>query len=331
LSDIFEINNEKKNEYLESIKQTNEPATYELYRKLIYKLDEFENYKGVLATNMTKIDFLEFLTSLNSTSLGVLYTYKSAISSYLLYITDTQKFTIGILELRKITQEDLVECVNQIMEASQFITEKEYYELLNSEKGNWQDKLVLVLLWNKIKGTTFRDILNLKKEDVNLENRTIQVENRIINFTEKEIEVVKKAIKEQVYKITTMKKRGITSHSEIDYAVGEYLIKSTMGTRNKELLETNQCQYGSFANRMSKYYNIVLERAELTNTRIYKSSIYYYMLKEYGRKLNLNEITEYTEKHNVTLSLSNFYREQDVMWNKIAKEDDKFGMAERDL
>ena len=74
--------------------------TFELYSKLIDKLDEFEDYKGVRAINMTKLDFMEFLTSLSSSSLSVLYTYKSAISSYLIFATDKQNFTIGFIGIR---------------------------------------------------------------------------------------------------------------------------------------------------------------------------------------------------------------------------------------
>ena len=110
---IYMIEKEKKNAYLESIKLKNEPKTYELYSKLIDKLDEFEDYKGVHATNMTKLDFMEFLTSLSSSSLSVLYTYKSAINSYLMFATDKQNFTLGLLELDKITQDDLLECINK--------------------------------------------------------------------------------------------------------------------------------------------------------------------------------------------------------------------------
>ena len=37
-------------------------------------------------------------------------------------------------------------------ELMQFITEKEYYDIITSNIGNYQDKLVVILLWNKIKG-----------------------------------------------------------------------------------------------------------------------------------------------------------------------------------
>lgn len=327
---IYMIEKEKKNAYLESIKLKNEPKTYELYSKLIDKLDEFEDYKGVHATNMTKLDFMEFLTSLSSSSLSVLYTYKSAINSYLMFATDKQNFTLGLLELDKITQDDLLECINKNAELMQFITEKEYYDIITSNIGNYQDKLVVILLWNKIKGEkTFDDILNLKINDVNFDNNSIYVKskNRMVCLSDIEMDIVKKAIDENVYIRTTVNKKGEIKEALVYYLTGDtedsfdngYLIKATEGSTNKQA-ETNQCTYGTFANRMSKYYTLVLQRSGLTNQRIYKSSVYYHMLKEYGRKLTLGELMEYLEYHDEKVSLSNTYREQDIMFKKIREQ-----------
>ncbi len=324
MKNIYLVESEKKNEYLENIKIRNEEKTYELYSKLIDKLDEFEDYKGIQATNMTKLDFMEFLTSLNSSSLSVLYTYKSAINSYLLYATDKQKFTIGLLELDKITQDDLLECINKLTESLQFITEKEYYEIITKvdEKtgksiGNYQDKLVIVLLWNKIKGEkSFNELLNLKISDVDFHNKTILTNNRVVKLSDIEIDIVQKAIKEQTYIRTTMSKKGVINETFVDILEGDYLVRATAGSTNKDV-DNNQCTYGTFANRMSKYYNIVLKRSGLTNQRIYKSSVYYHMLLEYGRKLSLSELTEYLETHNEKVSLSNTYREQEIMFEKM--------------
>lgn len=320
MKNIFLVDNDKKNKYLEDIKIRNEPKTYELYSKLIFKLDEFEEYKGVQAVNMTKLDFMEFLTSLNSSSLSVLYTYKSAINSYLLYATDRQKFTIGLMELDKLTQDDLLECINEKAELLQFITEKEYCDIITQDVGNYQDKLVILLLWNRIKGKkSFSDLLNLKTSNVNLANKTIKYKNKIIQLSDIEIDVVKKAMTEQFYIRRTMSKNGIINESEVEYLVGDYLVKATAGSTNTEV-DNNQCTYGTFANRMSKYYNIVLQRSGLTNQRVYKSSVYYHMLKEYRRKLSLNELTNYLKENGEKVSLSNMYREQDIMFDKMIEQ-----------
>lgn len=320
MKNIFIVDNDKKNKYLEDIKIRNEQKTYELYSKLIFKLDEFEDYKGVQAVNMTKLDFMEFLTSLNSSSLSVLYTYKSSINSYLLSATDRQKFTIGLIELDKITQDDLLECINEKAELLQFITEKEYYDIITQDVGNYQDKLVIILLWNKIKGKkSFSDLLDLKTSNVDLINKTIKYKNKIIKLSDIEIDIVKKAMIEQFYIRRTMTKKGVINESEVEYLVGEYLVKATAGSTNTEV-DDNQCTYGTFANRMSKYYNIVLQRSGLTNQRVYKSSVYYYILKEYKRKLSLGELTEYLKRHGERVSLSNMYREQDVMFDKMKEQ-----------
>lgn len=314
------IDIEKKHNYLLDIEQNNEPETYKLYKKLILKLDEFEEYKGISAANMTKVDFMEFFTSLNSVSLSTLYTYKSIISSYLIFITDEQKFTIGVLELDKITQEDLIICINKKMERKQFLTEKEYYKLLDDGEGNYQDKLVMILLWNGIKGDgLFTDILDLKIEDINIAEKSINTKNGVIYFTDKEMDMIERAIKEEEYTKITASKKGVKTKTKIEYVSGKYLIKATSGARNKNS-EMGKRPYGTFANRMSKYYNTVLERSELTNIKIYKSGLYHRMITEYGRKLTSNELIEYSLKHNVKFSLSNSYREQDIIYSKMVEQ-----------
>ena len=321
---IYLVDKEKKYAYLENIKLKNEEKTFELYSKLIDKLDEFEDYKGIRATNMTKLDFMEFLTSLNSSSLSVLHTYKSAINSYLIFATDKQNFTIGLLELEKINQDDLLECINEKAELIQFITEQEYYEIITKvdEKtgesvGNYQDKLVIILLWHKIKGKKqFNDLLDLKISDVDFPNKAIKSKNRIIQLSDIEFDVLEKAITERRYIRSTMDKKGMINKAYVDYLDGDYLVRATAGSTNMEV-DNNQCTYGTFANRMSKYYNIVLQRSGLTNQRIYKSSVYYYMLLDYKRELTLSELTGYLKERGEKVSLSNMYREQEIMFKKM--------------
>jgi Fe2+ or Zn2+ uptake regulation protein len=44
------------------------------------------------------------------------------------------------------------------------------------------------------------------------------------------------------------------------------------------------------------------------------------MLKEYQRKLSLNELTEYLKENDEKVSLSNMYREQDIMFDKMTEQ-----------
>ena len=325
MKNLFINNKIKKSEFLDGVKAKYEEATYELYKKLLFKIDEFETYKGISAISMTKGDFLELLTSLNSTSLSVLYTYKSLISNYLVFITDTSRFKIGLLELNKITKEDLEDCINTRAEERQFITEEEYYELLEDAEdgkfnGNYQDKLILVLLWNKIKGErSYSEILDIKEDDIDFDNNTINLADRQVEITDFEMEIVKKAIFEKKYVKTTVNKDHTITRSEMDYVVTDYLVKSTAGSRNANV-DTDKCPYSTLANRMSRYFNIVLKRSELTGLKVYKSSIYYYMILEYGRILTTSELQEYLSKHNLKLSLSSSYKEQEIMYNKLVEQ-----------
>lgn len=105
----------------------------------------------------------------------------------------------------------------------------------------------------------------------------------------------------------------------MDYVVTDYLVKSTAGTRNVNSDET-QCPYSTLANRLSKYFNIVLRRSELTGLKIYKSSIYFDMIFEKGRVLTISELQEYLKDKNLRLSLSSSYREREIMYTKLVEQ-----------
>lgn len=308
----FYVDNEKKVMYLKNLKINYKTKTYNRYLIGLNKLDSFEKEKNLSASNMNKYDFIEFLSSYNSSSLNSLYSYKSEISSYLKFIKSNNQF-----EVDEINQYDLTECIN--FNAESFITEKEYHDILENKKGNWQDKLAVVLLWNKIKGkNNFNNLLNIKISDVDLYNKTINDNGKITHLQEFEIEIVKKAINEQVY-IRTTKEKNEISEVKVDFLTGDYLVKATVGTTNK-MVETNQCTYGTFKNRMNKYFNLVLKKTGLTNARVFKSSVFYYMLRDFGRKLTTSEMEEYAANKNIEFTPSNCYRIQDIMYEKMEKE-----------
>lgn len=309
----FYVDSDKKNSYFENLKINSSTDTYELYSKVLKKLDNFEKVRNLSAFNMTKSDFIDYFTLYNSSSLPSLWSYKSAVKSYLKFFKRNQ-----LLVVDDIKKCDLIDCINVSAEA--FITEKEYRDILENKKGNWQDKIAVVLLWNKIKGeNNFSNLLNLKVTDVDFYNKTINDNGIIAHLQEFEIEIVKKAINEQVYIRTTKEKNGVISEAEVDLLTGDYLVKATVGTTNK-MVETNQCTYGTFENRMNKYFNLVLKKTGLTNARVFKSSVFYYMLKDFGRKLKTSEMEEYASNKKIEFTISNCERIQDLMYEKMEKE-----------
>jgi hypothetical protein len=319
----FKVESNKKHNYLENVKLNNEQNTFELYLKLIYKLDKFEKEIGKTAESMNKKEFLEFFKSLNSTSYNVLCTNKSTISGYLFFIKDENKLTIGLNELKKITTNELSECVVILIEKLKYITEKEYYEIIQDNRGNYQDKAVIVLLWNKVKGKhKCSEILNLKISDIDVKNRQIMVGDKNIKLKEIEMDIINKAINEQIYKKTTMERSGKVKKTEVTCLIGDYVIKTTewRKTRKSTKLNSNQCLYSTFANRMSTYFSLVLGRSELEIGNIYKSRIYYRLVEKYGIKITRKEFKEFLQTEGVKAAETGNKRIIKIMYDKIEKE-----------
>jgi len=134
------------------------------------------------------------------------------------------------------------------------------------------------------------------------------------------MKVERKILEDKIFDILNdLNKTGQIKELTESNLISEYIVKVTAGSRNANM-DTDKIPYSTLANRMSRYFNIVLKRSELTGLKVYKSSIYFYMILEYRRVLTTSELQEYLNKHNLRLSLSSSYREQEIMYNKLVEQ-----------
>lgn len=310
----FFVDGDKKSGYLEYVENNYKDKSTELFEKVMLRLDYFEMFRGKSIEKFKKNDLIELFKSMNSCSKSTLYTCRSTINSYLDYLNNPNDIKS---ELSKVNLDD---CINTDREGVQYITEPEYYEILK-DKGNYQYKAVVVLLWNKIKGLQLNEIINLKYEDLDVENKRIRIygENpRTVQITQYEMDILEKAYQENIYKKIIIGRNGIQHTSERTLKKGDYLIKSTIGPNSKDI-NINKIIYNTLKNRLTDYYNSTLKRKELKSGNIYKSSIYFDIIKEYGEPLKYSALKKITNKNKFKLSLSSAFREQGLMLINMKK------------
>jgi site-specific recombinase XerD len=291
----FNVDSDKKHEY---ITKTNKST----YTKLLKNFDEFENQKKISCEKFNKSDYRDFFLSLN-TSLSTLQQYKTVVNKYIKFLNNDQ----GENYLNEI---DLKELYTNI----EIITEKEYFEILKDD-GNFQDKAVIVLLWNKVEGEAYSEIINLKYKDLDIEHNVINVggENsrKPVQINQYEMDVLVKAYNEKKYTDNeTLKTKNLKK--------SDLIIRAVSSRRNQADIYYT-ISYASFNKRLGDYLKIKLNRKKLHGSNIVKSSILHDIIKKYGAPLSWSKYKKYAEDNDYKVAFDR-YKEQYIMLKKMEQQ-----------
>ena len=160
-----------------------------LFKNISRWEDLFE--KDVYNFNLkeTQIVFKDF----RKPSLTALCAEKSILDKYLYFAYDNKMINLAMHPSFNLKRKDLGDFINKKSRKNKYLTHKEYLELLD-ECYNYQDKALIVLLWNGFYNKELELIRNLKASDINLECKRIDVEgyDHII-FEDVEIDILQNA------------------------------------------------------------------------------------------------------------------------------------------
>lgn len=196
-------NEEVKNEFLSNYLNVN---TKTLYRKLLSKFGAYEkdNNKDLYTFSTKEISNLLYWYSPKSrnsasTALSVIKMYRSfaVMEGY----TSTSIDFSGLMG-----DSDINIFLNRkALPFSYLKSQEEFYEIVNHLE-NYQDAVILILLWNGIDGFKHSEIVNLKATDCDFVNNTIFIKDedgnviREVNVSSKDMGFVKDSTEEVIYK-----------------------------------------------------------------------------------------------------------------------------------
>ena len=168
-----------------------------LFKNIARWEDLFE--KDIYNFNLeeTQIVFKDF----RKPSLTALCAEKSILDKYLYFAYEHKMINLAMHPSFNLKRKDLGDFINKKSRKNKYLTYKEYKELLE-ECYNYQDKVLIVLLWNGFYNKELELIRSLKASDINLECKRIDVEgyDHII-FEDIEIDILQNAAYvEQSYK-----------------------------------------------------------------------------------------------------------------------------------
>jgi integrase len=232
-------NHSVKEEFLSNIKEDTRPS-YERIFKMTAGTEEVLG-KDVSEFNLNEIEKL--LVSFKSKSKNTIEAYGRIISSYLNWSEKTKRIQKNVMEELKTNDFEKF-----VVKSFNYYTEREI-RLVEDFCNNYQDAVIIRLLFLGVGGKKLSEIRNLKIDDVDFKNKRALVKNSLkedengnpLKFTERMVELddraldfIEKANQEKIY----LKKNGdMDFHNNIrpytDLIKNGYVLKQSL-TRNKD-------------------------------------------------------------------------------------------------
>jgi integrase len=211
-------NEEIKNKFLSNYKNAN---TQTLYRKLLSKFGAYENTVNRDLYTFTIEEVGDLLYWYAPKSRNSASTALSVIKMYRSFSVREGYTTVHLDYSRLIGENDINMFLNRkALPLSYLKSSDEFYGIVNHLE-NYQDAIILVLLWNGIDGFKHSEIVNLMVQDCDFDNRKILVKNengelvREVVMSEKDMSYVKNATEELIYKKGNGKAKGKCTSREL--------------------------------------------------------------------------------------------------------------------
>lgn len=185
------FNENQKQRYIEHKNQiTIMPKNY-LYR-LFEKTEIMENNFRKDCFDWTKIEIIEFYKFLSVPSYESLIYMNSVLNGYTSWAIGNALVKDGQNHYLEIDQTIIGNCVNKSLQNSKIYTKSEVYEMC-SQLPNYSDKVLLLGVFEGIKGKNYSELVNLSVSDISDNNillrnteenteRTIIISNQLKNY-----------------------------------------------------------------------------------------------------------------------------------------------------
>lgn len=214
----FLYENEIKNDFLSTLKEDT-AVTYRRILKLVQK-NEKELGKGI--STFDKEDMKKVLSDFKANNINTLAAYNSSLSRYLEFCVNKDFVN------KNVSKEFSIKELHDYISSETYLSEKKLRRI-EDQLANYQDAVILRLIFEGVSGRGFTELLNLRKQDINYETNTLHLRNEVkpsvmvsrdIVVSDRAIELIKGAIdQKKYYKLNGASNRGVTSLYNTDYVI----------------------------------------------------------------------------------------------------------------
>lgn len=292
-------NEYQKNRFLDNYPE----ETARVYGRIFTRSKESEELLGKDLYDFNIMEIEQLLNHLNplrsSTSQGNMF----VVQAYIRWAIEEDLRSNNINPLDGLTGKDYYE---KFVDATKklFFTEDELRTIIGDCK-NYQDSVILQLIFEGVWGSGYAELLNLKESDIDFENNTLKLENEkgqkrvLTNLSDLCIKLTRGALDEKIYH----KKNGYPDPMSrgrgfSDLVKNKYVLK-TSNTNNQD--DSGKAEKHLIFRRLSSMSEIhgipYLNGANIRNSGMLKMAKNLY--KEFGR-LEREEYTLMEEKFNIS-------------------------------
>lgn len=188
-----------------------------------------------------------------------------------------------------------------------FIIEQQLIEIEESLK-NYQDKVVLRLIFEGVNGTELSELLNLKKQDVDFKNKrlrlydSVEERERFIHVSDRCLDFIEKAHAEEIYYSKNGQNEGKRGRNKLKLMKTDHIIKNALTGRTKAFANNKYTIYGRIETVQE-----IFELPNLTPTNLRDSGMIKMAVDLYKRdgKLTTTHLEDIAEHFGFSPSMNN--------------------------
>lgn len=207
----------------------NEDTVEVVLDSLFKKIAQAEEMYGKNCADFTVPEIMAFYKTLGTVSPTLLQNYNSQLSLYTSWCVKQNLVKDGQSHYDEIFQDTLNKCLNVTKVQGRVLTRDEVIQLCNA-MPNYRSKILLMAPFEGIKGNKFRELADLKREDL-LPDNYVHIKSR--NENVKVSSMLYNWMKEAVDETEIVVERGQAGKQAITFSEGQrdYVIKFTSDAR----------------------------------------------------------------------------------------------------
>lgn len=281
---------ETRKQFIEPLSDSVKKAYILLFRKL----DEYEKETGkIFEENFTEEIFVDFT---KKKLIG------RAANSVLVKVSLLKKYaeSLNIYSVVKLRRDEVIKMTEEHLKELESENEYElryvsWSDLKASTRRltNVIDVAIVYLIRMGVSGASFKELANLKVEDIDLKNKILKLPNRNIKLDDDVCKILDNAINQNVYTVMLHSEDNIPNATEYHFNMDcEYFIKQKPKKNNGDGL--NPYKFSGITNRIFRIMNeLGLDVTAINLLQSYTVD----RLREYeekiGKKLSLSEAKDY--------------------------------------
>ncbi len=158
-------NEELKNRYIE-YKEAITTTTPYFLKTIFTNAEPFENLYGTDLFNFSTLEIINMYKTFNYTNIASLNVVNSAFALYTDWCINQGQVNDYQNHYRELTKEVLANCLNVLRQKRSIVTKEEVYGVWANQLLNTQDVVLILGLFEGIKGKDFNQFVNLKLQDI---------------------------------------------------------------------------------------------------------------------------------------------------------------------